>query len=377
MNSLQLNFASSPFRNKTPYYLAYGLGVALVVVMTAYNGWALNAYSESRSILETDYAAKKARIDELRRESSHLQDAVKKEDVALVNDKASFTNSLLEKRRFSWTDLLNSLEEVQPYQVRLLSVMPRIQEKGILIDARAVSRSLEDFWNFQHNLLVDPRFRRVYPGGYLKSEETGEYIFNIQFNYFPNGAPPEVQGLSPEDMKILEAPGAGDALGDEASLGADDMPAEEAPPPPHKDPGPHNAGKGPTMGSPGGGPSAASGVKPAGFVPITPPGTPPAQPAAGPNPGKPLNPVVVGGPAPGAPAVPNPAVAGQKVPYHGRGAMPGTAGVQPTPVKRTDPNLPRIPVAVTPVPISNEDSDKGDDEEPDPDDEESGDDGDE
>ena len=208
MNTIDINFASVPFRNNTPYWLGYGLGVLGLAAFITFNSWAFFAYSESRAVLESDHAAKKARLEELHQDTAKLQGLIQKEDIEAINSRASYTNSLLEKRRFSWTDLLNSLEEVQPYQVRLLSLLPRIQEKGILIDARAVAKDLQAFWNFQQNLQNHPKFRRVYPGGYQRLEETDEYIFNVQFNYFPGGAPVDVQGIGPDQFKIVQAPGA-------------------------------------------------------------------------------------------------------------------------------------------------------------------------
>jgi hypothetical protein len=94
--------------------------------------------------------------------------------------------------------------------VRLLSLLPRIQEKGILIDARAVAHDLKSMWNFQQNLQIHPNFRRVYPGGWTKSTEQGEIVFNLAFNYFPQGAPEGAQGPTPQEAGLpdfVEAPG--------------------------------------------------------------------------------------------------------------------------------------------------------------------------
>ena len=363
MNSLDLNFASTPFRNKTPYYLGYGLGAALLVAFTAYNTLAFFAYSESRDALASDYSAKKTRLERFYLDSTTMQEQVRKENIEAINARATFTNSLLEQRRFSWTDLLNSLEEVQPYGVRLLSLLPRIQEKGILIDARAASRDLEDFYNFQHNLLVDPRFRRVYPGGYTHSEESGEYLFNVQFNYFPGGAPPDVQGLSPEDLKLADAPGAGGGETGEGEDPSDEMPAEEAPPPPAS-----------RTANGGGAKNHGKQTKPvAGVIASQPPApavAPPKPAAGGPSPlqpgpvaGSPVatpswtQPPIAGSPAPGAPG-------GPSVPYQGRGLMPGTAGARPAPPPRSD-QPPRNPAPAPPQSSyddNKKDDDSGDDD---------------
>src|SRR5262249_3533219 len=99
-------------------------------------------------------------------------------------------------------------------------------------DARAVAQDLKAMWNFQQNLQIHPKFRRVYPGGWTKSNEQGEIVFNLAFNYFPQGAPEGAQGLTPQEAGLedfVEAPGPGGEWGDRAE-NPDDLPAEEPPP---------------------------------------------------------------------------------------------------------------------------------------------------
>ena len=314
MKAIDINFATVPLRNNTPYWLGYGISVLLLGVFTFYNGWALVAYSKSKAELESDYDKKKTRLESLYAESGRLQESIKKKDVAILNERASFTNKLLDNRRFSWTALLNKLEEVQPYQVRLLSLRPVIQPNSILIEARAVAKDLKAFWNFQQNLQNHPSFRRVYPGGYLKNNELGEIIFNIAFNYFPDGAPTSLQALPPADAGpggFVEAPGPGGWDGSDADEGAnpsDDEPAlpAEAPPPAPR-PTPSRAAQTPPPRQP----------------------SPPAQPP----PNSPLNrdPAQAAGrgPVPGsaAPTVAPPAGIGDQMvvmPVPQAGAVPGT-----------------------------------------------------
>jgi len=236
---VDLNFAGAPFRNNSPYYLGYGIGAFLVVLFTVYNAWAYVSYSRSALHLEDAYAANRAKLETLRKESADLQSKIEKVDLGTLNGRAAFTNGLLERRRFSWTDLLNSLEEAQVYQVRLLSLLPRIQEKGILIDARAVAHDLKAMWNFQQNLQIHPKFRRVYPGGWTKSTEENEIVFNLAFNYFPQGAPEGAQGLTPQEAGLqdfVEAPGPSDEGGPGAQGEVPETPAPGAPPSPKKPP---------------------------------------------------------------------------------------------------------------------------------------------
>lgn len=377
MRPIDLNFAGTPFRNNTPYYLGYGLGALVLVIFTVFNAWAFVHYSRGNDTLGAAYAANRAKLESLRKESADLQAKIDKFDLGSMNSRAAFTNALLDRRRFSWTDLLNSLEEAQVYQVRLLSLIPRIQEKGILIDARAVAQDLKAMWNFQQNLQIHPKFRRVYPGGWTKSNEQGEIVFNLAFNYFPEGAPEGAQGLTPQEAgleEFQEAPGPGGESGDEAQ-NTDDLPAEEPPPPPSKNPSKTaavgSATAAPSAGNPARGAASAPNTAKVvpdprrpergkesipGMVPADSPTAAAANPAAAPAAGASLRPPLTGFPTMAQPAGPTGATGASGVPTRrlGRGLPPGSGGVRPPPPPKTE--VPTIPVAVP------KDQDPGDDQ---------------
>jgi hypothetical protein len=232
VRAVDLNFASNPFRNNTPYYLGYTAAGALLLAFTLYNGYAFRTYSRGAAALEADQHKKRTQLEHYYGEAGKLQREIEKKDIKALNASADFTNGLLVRRRFSWTDLLNSLEEVQPYQVRLLSLRPIVMPRGILVDARAVAKDLQSFWNFQQNLQNHRKFRRVYPAGYLRSSELGEYIFNISFNYFPEGLQDSGEALSPAQLareRIVDAPGATEGDGS-AEASADEEAVTEEPP---------------------------------------------------------------------------------------------------------------------------------------------------
>lgn len=361
MRPVDLNFSGTPFRNNTPYYTGYGLGALALVIFTVYNAWAFVHYSRGNDTLGQAYAENRAKLESLRHDAAELQGKIDKIDLGTMNARAAFTNSLLERRRFSWTDLLNSLEEAQVYQVRLLSLLPRIQEKGIIIDARAVAQDLKSMWNFEQNLQIHPKFRRVYPGGWTKSNEQGETVFNLAFNYFPQGAPEGAQGPTPQEAGLqdfVEAPGPGGGEVGEDAGNTDDLPAEEPPPPPKnpsKSAGKNAPGSPATPGARVGSapaPPAAGNRAAAGKDTI--PGMSPdpkaaaqdaAAPAAPPAAGASLRPSVAGFPtlAQPQPAGPAGATGATGTRHLGRGLPPGSHGVRPAPPPKTD--VPMVPIA--------------------------------
>jgi len=382
VRAVDLNFSAAPFRNNTPYYLGYGIAALVVGLFTFYNAWAYIHFSRGNDTLGQAYAENRAKLESLRREATDLQAKIDKIDLGSMNGRAAFTNSLLERRRFSWTNLLNSLEEAQVYQVRLLSLLPRIQEKGIIIDARAVAHDLKSMWNFQQNLQLHPKFRRVYPGGWTKSTEQGEIVFNLAFNYFPEGAPEGAQGPTPQEAGLadfVEAPGPGGESAEDVE-NTDDAPAEEPPTAPKK-PSRTAAGSALVPAPPGAAPAQAPAPHPpppggrgASVRNSAVPGAAPANaagvaldaaaPASAPAPGAAGTfatgrPSIAGFPTvapPGGASGPVGASGAQR-PHFGRGLPPGSHGVRPTPPPKTD--VPTVPL--TP-PSGGSTGDPGDDQ---------------
>ena len=97
MKAIDLNLASTPFRNNTPYYLGYGVGALVLALFTVWNGWAFFAYAKSQAALESDHEAKQARLDAVYREIGRYSDLIGAKDLGALNQRAGFTNALLDR----------------------------------------------------------------------------------------------------------------------------------------------------------------------------------------------------------------------------------------------------------------------------------------
>ena len=55
-------------------------------------------------------------------------------------------NVLIERRVFSWTDVLNQFETTLPATVRISSVRPRVERDGtMMVDVVVLARTVEEF----------------------------------------------------------------------------------------------------------------------------------------------------------------------------------------------------------------------------------------
>ena len=147
-----------------------------------------------------------------------MQKEIDSRDLKGLLQRIKSASSVLLERDFSWTRLLNALEEAQPYKVRLIELRPAISSRGVLIQAQGIAVDLENYLELQQKLQEHPMFRRVYPAGWSKPPGGGELVFNISFSYFPN--PDEAEDGGPAAPVPAAAAPAGEAAGADAAPGA-------------------------------------------------------------------------------------------------------------------------------------------------------------
>jgi hypothetical protein len=108
-------------------------------------------------------------------------------DAAAVRQWAIVTN-LVDRRAFSWTDLLGRLEEVLPPGVHLVSIAPTIQRGQVALDFDAVARTPEEALDLVKGLQSRKDFAEVFPTG-LENGKDGNRL-GISLHFIPEGRVP-------------------------------------------------------------------------------------------------------------------------------------------------------------------------------------------
>ncbi|HZE89518.1 MAG TPA: hypothetical protein VE404_08225 [Verrucomicrobiae bacterium] len=150
-------------------------------------------------------------------------------DLKSLSDRSSFANGIILSRLFSWSDLFDRLEKVQPENVRLRSIRPVITKEGTEVSVDALTRDYDSLLRFEASLLDSDYFSFVYPLQESSKEGQGEIRFNLAFGYIPEGKAKAAQRRL--------GPGA---------------PADGAASPPAAPPDPNAAGAAPDAGAPAG-----------------------------------------------------------------------------------------------------------------------------
>jgi Tfp pilus assembly protein PilN len=187
---IRTNLSTRPFYNERAIHIGLMVVAAIVVLATGYNVSRILRYSSSDTRLATQAARDEARAADLRQEATRLRASVDPQQVELASAGARQANDLIDRRTFSWTELLNRFETTLPDDVRIASVSPRVErDKGIMLRVNVKAHSVEDVQDFMENLEATGAFKDAQPIQDHFDEE-GQLETTLDMGYIPGGAKP-------------------------------------------------------------------------------------------------------------------------------------------------------------------------------------------
>jgi len=184
------NLASRPFVNDRPVWLVTAVAAAVVAVTLGLLG--ISYLQGNRTLAE-----RIADRDELQRRHDAIVDEVRTEVRNLervpwrsLAARISSTNVILRERAFSWLEMLDDIEEVLPYDVRIIKITPKVEGERVLIGLDAVCRTREALLELLDNMIQDPRFAEPTPRSEVLPEASDSATFELTFTvtYLPGEA---------------------------------------------------------------------------------------------------------------------------------------------------------------------------------------------
>jgi type IV pilus assembly protein PilN len=129
---LDINLASRPYEDARQFWTRWGtavgaLGLLTLVLLTLdVTGW-LNARRDRASMAQA--RAMIAKRDQVRANAEKILNLPQNRK---TRDESQFLNQLIERKAFSWTRVLESLEKVMPPRVHLVSISPTLDDDNEL-----------------------------------------------------------------------------------------------------------------------------------------------------------------------------------------------------------------------------------------------------
>ncbi len=183
------NLACKPRLNSRPVWVLTGAALLIGLVLTAVN---TRLFLSSNQTLEAQIVRRdmlQIQRDALAEEFSVHAGILEGVPWNNLGARINLVNEVLEEHRFSWTDLLEQLAEVLPWQVRIVSVSPTLGEDGVSLTLEAVSKDRNGFLDLLDRMVSDPNFsdprpsRETWPEG----GQSSEYLFRMRVMYLPGG----------------------------------------------------------------------------------------------------------------------------------------------------------------------------------------------
>jgi hypothetical protein len=129
---LDINLASQPYEDARQFWMRWGLALGTVVLLTLVlltldiTGW-MNARRDRASISqEREMIAKR---DQTRATAEAF---LNRPENRTTRDESQFLNEVIERKAFSWTKVLESLEKVMPPRVHVVAINPELDEDNQL-----------------------------------------------------------------------------------------------------------------------------------------------------------------------------------------------------------------------------------------------------
>ena len=183
---LRTNLSTRPFYNERGVRAGLVALGALAVGLTAFNAYEIiRLQGQSRDARAT-IAQNDARASELRDKAQVIRRSIDRRRLDAVQVAAREANALIDRRTFSWTELLNQFESTLPPDVRIGGVVPQVDQDGRrLVQITVFSRRIEDVEAFMDALEKTGVFAGVLPRSDQPDDEAGAIRTELQAYYIP------------------------------------------------------------------------------------------------------------------------------------------------------------------------------------------------
>jgi Tfp pilus assembly protein PilN len=182
---ISVNLASQPFRRDRPMMIGSAVaGVLLFGLLCMLIS--LNWMERGRlAVARVELARMEARSRVVQVEQAKLDAVLRQPENAQVLERSVLLNTLLYRKGISWTRIFSDLEKVLPYNVRVMSIRPAMNEQNqIVLEIFAGAEQTESLLQFLIKLESSDLFGHVSVSSRLPpSQSEPLYRYKINVNY--------------------------------------------------------------------------------------------------------------------------------------------------------------------------------------------------
>ena len=185
---IRTNLSTRPFYNERAVHVWLLIAALIVSAATVFNVTAALRYRRGDNEQARQADADEARTVALRRETTRLRQSVDPRQIDVAADAARQANDLIDRRTFSWTELLNHLERTLPEEAHIVAIRPRLErDKSIVLTLNVLARDVDDVNKFMESLEQTGAFRNPRPTT-ERFNEQGLFESQLEATYSPASA---------------------------------------------------------------------------------------------------------------------------------------------------------------------------------------------
>lgn len=140
----RINLSTRPFYNERAVNVALACSALAVLAVTGFNLWQVFGLSGRQAQLQARISQADAKSRQLEAEAATIRRSINPRELETTVAAAREANALIERRVFSWTEVLNQFETTLPPAVRISSVRPRIERDGrMIVEVVVLARTVE------------------------------------------------------------------------------------------------------------------------------------------------------------------------------------------------------------------------------------------
>lgn len=182
---LRTNLSTRPFYNDRGVRTALGAVAALTIGLTLFNAYEIVQLRGQSSDARQTIAQNDTKSRELIEQARVIRQSIDRARLEAVQGAAREANALIDRRTFSWTELLNQFQLTLPPDVRIAGVLPQIDSEGRrLLQISVFSRRVEDLESFMDALEKTGMFSGVLSRS-DQPDDSGTMQSELQAYYLP------------------------------------------------------------------------------------------------------------------------------------------------------------------------------------------------
>jgi len=180
------NLASQPHLNTRPVWMVTAVAalLALGFALTNVHVW----LSSSRDLEEQLVRQQKLESEHQRlaAEVGTQVENLNRVPWRSLAGRVNAVNSVIREHEFSWLGMLDDIERVLPYDVRLTKIAPKVDVDSVNLSMTAIGRTRDALLEFLDRLIADQAFSEPTPQSEITPEESGlGYVLILTVTHHP------------------------------------------------------------------------------------------------------------------------------------------------------------------------------------------------